>query len=130
MPSLNELHRLIEEAKGRKLQAETESDADHTRQQLPVVAPHTLPPSALYSSHLAPFLAAQHDDIAQRLEDVQGANTSLMTEVAAQRAEMQRLLAALEHVVADVEESSRMMGSGEVQDLVGEVRGLQTELQT
>lgn len=127
IPSLNELHRLIEDAKSRKLEAETIAQAEGRPVEVPV-APHTLGPDALYASHMAPFLVTQQRAINAQLADLQQANLDVVQDIERQRAEMRSLLGGLEGVVADLEKSSEMMKGGHVQGLVGEIRAVDMEL--
>jgi kinetochore protein NNF1 len=127
IPSLNDLHRLVEDAKVRKQVPEAEAEAQGEAVEVPI-APHTLPPSALVSSHLAPFLATQNEALSAQLQEVHTSNASLMQEVEGQRAEMQHLLSTLECVVGDLEQGADLMRKSEVQSLVQEVRNIEMEL--
>lgn len=92
------------------------------------IAPHTLGPDALLSSHLAPFYSVQHDNLSVQLAEVQDSNLALMDEIGAQRTELQLLVENLGVVVGDLEKSADMMRRDEVQGLIGEVRGIEMEL--
>lgn len=111
----------------RKQAAQTEADATSRPLDVPV-APHTLSPEELLSSHLAPFLSIQHDNIMAQLAEVQATNQSLADEIQAQRAELQRLIGGLADVVGDLERSAEIMRQEEVQGLVEEVRNIEAEL--
>lgn len=127
MPSLNDLHRLIEDAKTRKEAAEAEAQAKGTPVDEPV-APHTLGPDALLSSHLGPFYSVQNDIISAQLADVQRSNETFMEEITQQRTELQHLVDGLGGIVGDLEKSAGLMRRDEVQGLIGEVRGIEMEL--
>lgn len=111
----------------RKEAAEAEAEAQGKSVEAPI-APHTLPPSALVSTHLAPFLNAQNDTLSTQLSEVHSTNIGLLQEIEGQRAEMHNLISSLENVVGDLEQSAAMMKQEEVQSLIGDVRGIEMEL--
>ncbi|KAF2095631.1 hypothetical protein NA57DRAFT_44301 [Rhizodiscina lignyota] len=127
IPSLNDLHRLIEEARMRKEAAEAKAEAQGKAVEVPI-APHTLPPSALVSSHMAPFLNAQHDAFSAQLQELQVSNVTLLQDIERQRAEMLHLLSSLEDVIGDLQQSADEMKQEDVQVLAGEVRNIEMEL--
>lgn len=104
VPSLNELDRLIEDAKRRK--ARTGEDGGEA------LPPHTLPAQQLYVSHLAPSLKQYDTDIKARQEVLAGENQELIAKVQQQRKDIQQLMEGLEGVVKDL--------NGSVQTLVPE----------
>ena len=111
VPSLNELDRLIEDAKRRKARG-GEGEAP--------VPPHTLPARTLYVSHLAPSLKTYEVEIKQRQEELAGENQELIARVLQQRRDIQKLMEGLEGVVEDL--------NGSVQALVPEeMEGLKQE---
>ncbi|PWY86351.1 MIND kinetochore complex component Nnf1 [Aspergillus sclerotioniger CBS 115572] len=90
---LNELDRLVGEARYRKERGEGEES----------VAPHTLSPEELYRAHLLPCLMETQSDLDAKIESVQTENVELAGKVQAQRLEIESLLSGLEAVVADLE---------------------------
>ncbi|GAD99704.1 MIND kinetochore complex component Nnf1 [Paecilomyces variotii No. 5] len=90
---LNELDRLVGEAKFRRENGEGES----------VVAPHTLGAEELYRAHLAPFLQEAQHSLNEELEATQAQNAELAEKIRQQRLEIESLLSGLEVIVADVE---------------------------
>ena len=65
--------------------------------------PHTLPPDELFRAHLTPQLEKTKEILDGKIQDTEAQNVELAQKVQAQRAEIERLLAGLESVVADVE---------------------------
>ncbi|KAI9803692.1 MAG: hypothetical protein M1833_000604 [Piccolia ochrophora] len=109
IPSLNELDRLIAEARRRKARA--------TGNDEPVPS-HTLPPEDILSAHLAPFLAQQQSQLNAKTQTVQSQNAQLMQTIEAQREEIRRMVEGLEAVVADldgaVKETDAVVGNGTI----------------
>ncbi len=112
--NLNELDRLITEAKKRKSRA-AEGEVPipyvtHSRNLLESTSntntlkrPHTLPPLPLYIAHLAPFLQQTQSQLNARLQTTQSQNAQLASKISGQRAEIEQLVSGLEEVVADLE---------------------------
>lgn len=73
-------------------------------------SPHTLPATAVLAAHLAPHLAAQQSQLNARLQNTQAANAQLWSEIQAQRAEMEALLAGVEKVLLDVDGANVLLG--------------------
>lgn len=65
--------------------------------------PHTLPPDELFRAHLTPQLEKTKGVLEGKIQATETQNVDLAQRVQAQRAEIERLLAGLETVVADVE---------------------------
>lgn len=76
---------------------------------------------------MAPHLASQQSQLNARLQNVQADNARLFDEVAAQRAEILSLLAALEGALRDVDGASDLLG-GVVGDLARETREVELEI--
>ncbi|QKX53009.1 uncharacterized protein TRUGW13939_00080 [Talaromyces rugulosus] len=94
---LNELDRLVGDARRRKDGGESESS----------VPPHMLGADGLYQAHLAPFLEHAQDSLNAKLETTQSQNAELADRIIAQRKEMESLLSGLEAVMADLEGSAK-----------------------
>lgn len=116
---LNELDRLVGEARGRK-EEEEEGESGGEGVVVYVVLflgdggrggganccpcrPHTLAPEELYRAHLTPYLREAKEGIDAKVGDTQAQNEGLAREVQAQRLKIQSLLAGLEDVVKDLE---------------------------
>ncbi|KAJ5183183.1 Nnf1 [Penicillium capsulatum] len=95
---LNELDRLVNEARARK---EGNEDKDGGRE--PGNAPHTLGAEELYQAHLTPYLQEAQSTLNNKLAATHAQNTELAQTVQAQRLEIEKLLAHVESVIADVE---------------------------
>ncbi|CAI7620174.1 unnamed protein product [Penicillium manginii] len=92
---LNELDRLVSEARERKDgNGGDDQEGD---------APHTLGADELYKAHLTPYLQQVQSTLDSKLEATHAENAELAQRVQAQRLEIERLLAHIESVVADVE---------------------------
>ncbi|KAE8144847.1 Nnf1-domain-containing protein [Aspergillus avenaceus] len=89
---LNELDRLMGEARHRRDHGQGESD----------VAPHTLTPEELYHARLSPHLQEARAALHTRIASTQQENEALSQRVQSQRLEIERLLSNLESVVADL----------------------------
>lgn len=111
VPSLNELDRLIENAKRRKARAAEKGDGGE------VVPPHTLPAQQLYISHLAPRLKGYDTEIKARQEALAGENQELIERVMQQRRDIQRLMEGLEGVVGDLNGSVKALVPEEMEGL-------------
>ncbi|OJJ44874.1 hypothetical protein ASPZODRAFT_17790 [Penicilliopsis zonata CBS 506.65] len=92
---LNELDRLVGEARLRK-----ENDAQNA------IAPHTLGAEELYQAHLIPYFKEVEAELNTKLETTQDENTKLAARIQAQRMEIQGLLSNLETVVADLDHAA------------------------
>ncbi|CAG7992382.1 unnamed protein product [Penicillium salamii] len=124
IPHLNELDRLVNDAKARK-----EQEAEHSEPQEHVVyvecvlnldcyflfylgletnlpeffSPHTLGAEDLYKAHITPFLEEAQSTLNSRLEATNAENAELAQTVQAQRLEIEQLLSHLGLVVSDIE---------------------------
>ncbi|EED17034.1 MIND kinetochore complex component Nnf1, putative [Talaromyces stipitatus ATCC 10500] len=94
---LNELDRLVGDARRRKSQGESESD----------VPPHMLNADGLYQAHLTPYLQEVQNVLNAKIETTQSQNVALAEKVLAQRKEIESLLSGLEAVMADLEGSAK-----------------------
>ncbi|KAI9823887.1 MAG: hypothetical protein M1832_002205 [Thelocarpon impressellum] len=106
VPALNELDALIADAQRRKASSATSPSSAP-------VPPHTLPPPAHLKAHLTPYLAHAQSHLNARLQTAQSRNAALAEGVAAQRAELRRLVAGLEGVVSDLERAGDVLAVGD-----------------
>ncbi|KAK7514794.1 Nnf1-domain-containing protein [Phyllosticta citriasiana] len=123
--SLNSLDTLVDDAKKRKQRAEADANGAPVE---PPTPPHTLPAQTLILAHLQPFLAAQTTSLEDQLATMQQANKALLSDVLAQRAELEALTSGLERVVADLQGTVDMLSAEEVQNLTTEVLDIDSEL--
>ncbi|PGH17127.1 hypothetical protein AJ79_01265 [Helicocarpus griseus UAMH5409] len=100
---LNELDRLVGEARVRRERGEGGGAGGEGGEGEGVIPPHTLGANELYQAHLAPYLAEAQSSLNTKLGTVQGENTRLAEKVTAQRREIEQLLSGLEAVIGDVE---------------------------
>jgi kinetochore protein NNF1 len=126
VPSLNELDRVVEEARRRKAAAVADAAAkgdggDGVAVQKPI-PPHTLPARQLYISHLAPSLAMYQAQMNERQESLSKENAELAERILRQRAEIGRLLGGLESVVRDLSGSVTALQEGTEEGEIEEVR--------
>lgn len=113
---LNELDRLIEDARRRKAAAANTSQQDGsgaTPAASPPPPPHTLPARQLYISHLAPSLTTYAAQLTARQDALAQENAALLARVQQQRSEIRALMAGLEGVVADLQGSVAALGEPE-----------------
>ncbi|RMY42858.1 hypothetical protein D0864_15993 [Hortaea werneckii] len=125
VPSLNELDRLVEEAKRRKTRAQEEGVESSP---MPNLRPHTLPAAQLYLAHLSPSLAQASQDIQQQQEVTQAENSELLDRVLQQRSEIATLVQGLENVVADLDASVATLKPEELDALREEGRDVDEEM--
>lgn len=92
--------------------------------------PHTLPPSSLYLSHLAPSLADQRAALETRLNTAQSENADLLQKVIQQRQHIESLVSGLENVVADLDASNTALPHDEMLALTEETVTLDAEIRT
>ncbi|CAK4031594.1 Hypothetical predicted protein [Lecanosticta acicola] len=111
IPSLNELDRLIEDAKRRKARA-----AEDNNGHVPV-PPHTLPAKQLYISHLAPTLGEYDRQMKERQELLATENQEIMGRVMQQRKDIKSLIDGLENVVKDLNGSVEALQPEDMQAL-------------
>ncbi|KAL4927795.1 putative cAMP receptor-like protein [Aspergillus undulatus] len=103
---LNELDRLVGEARvrrERRVNGNGEDGEGDEGDEGGSVPPHTLPPDELFRAHLTPQLEKTKELLDGKIQSTEAQNVELAQRVQAQRAEIERLLAGLEMVVADVE---------------------------
>ncbi|KAJ5709598.1 Nnf1 [Penicillium malachiteum] len=94
---LNELDRLVTEARARKEEEEKNGDGQTEN------APHVLGAEELYKAHLTPYLQEAQSTLNNTLEATNAQNSELAQTVQAQRLEIEKLLSHLESVVGDIE---------------------------
>ncbi|CAL5872253.1 uncharacterized protein PFLUO_LOCUS6514 [Penicillium psychrofluorescens] len=95
---LNELDRLVGEARARK-ESEGENGEGHATR----AAPHTLGAEDLYKAHLMPYLQEAQATLNDKLEATHTQNAELAQTVQTQRIEIEQLLSQLESVIGDLE---------------------------
>ncbi|KOS18714.1 hypothetical protein ESCO_000197 [Escovopsis weberi] len=110
VPRLNELEALVADAARRRASSDT-----------PPIPPHTLPPDAVLAAHLLPSLASHQSHLNARLQTTQSRNALLHEHILRQRAEVDALLAELEHAVDDVRGANAVLGAV-VEDIAREAR--------
>ncbi|KAK8212577.1 Nnf1-domain-containing protein [Phyllosticta capitalensis] len=123
--SLNSLDALVDDAKKRKQRAEADANGAPVE---PPTPPHTLPAEVLILANLQSFLAAQTTSLESQISTMQKENQTLLSEVLAQRAELEALTSGLERVVADLQGTNEMLSAEEVQNLTAEVLEIDSEL--
>jgi kinetochore protein NNF1 len=87
-----------------------------------------LPATDLVNAHLSPFLIDQQTALSGALTTIQTSNETLVATITSQAAEMEALVAGLEAVVRDLEQSAEMLQGEDVQGLSGDVRMIEEEL--
>lgn len=123
--SLNDLDRLVEDARKRKTAAEQAHGGQPVQTPLP---PHTLPAQSLYLSHLAPLLSEQQASLSSRLQTAQSENANLVDTVLQQRREIERLVSQLETTIADIDAATEALPDMDV--LADETVALDMDLRT
>ena len=87
----------------------------------------------LYEAYRGPYLEQAATVLRERLQQVQGHNTEMGERLAAQRVEMERLMAGLEGAVRDIEGSANAMqednGGNGVESLREEAWRMEQEVQ-
>ncbi|KAI4240810.1 MAG: hypothetical protein L6R40_004924 [Gallowayella cf. fulva] len=96
---LNELERLVAEAKSRQ------KNRVEVREP-----PHTLPPERLFLAHLASYLTQTETELEGELKRLQSENEELLDGVQSQREETERLVGGLEAFIADLERANEITG--------------------
>ncbi|KAG9738718.1 MIND kinetochore complex component Nnf1, partial [Aureobasidium melanogenum] len=125
--SLNDLDRLVDDARRRKAAAEQATNGQPVQPPLP---PHTLPASSLYLSHLAPLLSDQHASLSSRLQTAQSENADLVDTVSEQRREIERLVSQLETTIADIDAANEALPIDDMDALTEEAVALDMDLRT
>lgn len=93
--------------------------------------PHTLPPDELFRAHLTPHLEKTKGGLDGKVQATEAQNVELAQKIQAQRAEIERLLAGLETVVADVEGAATAATEyGDGNDLRKEAMQMDTEVKS
>ncbi|KAL8871610.1 MAG: hypothetical protein Q9174_002600, partial [Haloplaca sp. 1 TL-2023] len=95
---LNELERLVAEAKNRKAAGVEAKEP-----------PHTLPPERLYLAHLAPYLKQTETELGAELQRLQSDNEELVEAIQGQKEETELLIGGLEAFIADLERANDLM---------------------
>lgn len=72
---------------------------------------HTLPPERLYLAHLAPYLREMEDGMEAELKRLEAENEEMVEGIHGQGEEVERLVAGLEAVIADLENANGVMGA-------------------
>lgn len=106
--SLNEWESMIEDARRRKDRA--------VEGEMPERPSHTLSADELYTAHLTPYLQKATEELETRIGASQQQNENIQNKIHAQRAEIERLLNNLEHVVKDIEGSVEAMHTNKQTD--------------
>ncbi|KAL8672286.1 MAG: hypothetical protein Q9224_007586 [Gallowayella concinna] len=114
---LNELERLVADARNRQ--------NNGTQVKEP---PHTLPPERLFLAHLAPYLTQTEKELDVELKRLQSENEELVDGIQSQREERERLVGGLEIFIADLERANEVMSSevegNGVRKEIAEIRSL------
>ncbi|KAL8674230.1 MAG: hypothetical protein Q9168_001354 [Polycauliona sp. 1 TL-2023] len=97
---LNELERLVAEAKSRQKNGVEVSEP-----------PHTLPPERLFLAHLAPYLTQTQTELEGELKRLQSENDELVDGIQSQQEDAERLVGGLEAFIADLERANEIMGT-------------------
>ncbi|EXJ57093.1 hypothetical protein A1O7_07437 [Cladophialophora yegresii CBS 114405] len=100
---LNQWEDMIEEARKRKNRA--------VEGEMPDRPLHTLSAEELYAAHLTPYLQKVTDELNTRIQNSQQENAVIFGKISDQRAEIERLLNGLQHVVYAIEGSVDAMRS-------------------
>ncbi|KAL1977107.1 hypothetical protein VTN31DRAFT_3389 [Thermomyces dupontii] len=98
---LNDLDRLVGEARMRKQKAEEEGNGEGDP------PPHTLGADELYRAHLKPHLQNAQASLNAELNEVQAENARLTEKILEQRKEIDSLLSSLETVMGDLETAAK-----------------------
>ncbi|KAK8200940.1 hypothetical protein M8818_006259 [Zalaria obscura] len=125
IPALNDLDRLVDEARKRRAKAMEEANGGAVQAPVP---PHTLPASSLYLSHLNPSLQEHESALTARLEGVQAENKDLLAHLLKQRKEIESLISGLENVVADLDGSLTAVPSDDMMALTEETVAVDEEM--
>lgn len=147
--SLNELDRLVEDARRRRdgavaaaAVAGGEQAGKDVKPPVPYVhqlilrgmvysqpyRPHTLPASSLYLSHLAPVLSEHQISLSTRLQTAQSENTNLIASVQSQRHEIESLVSQLERTIAEIDAANDTMPIDDMEALTQEAVALDIDL--
>ncbi|KAL8842642.1 MAG: hypothetical protein Q9170_000417 [Blastenia crenularia] len=97
---LNELERLVAEARSRRKRGAEAGEP-----------PHTLPPERLYLAHLAPYLLQTETELKGELKRLQFENEELVESIQGQTEETEQLVGGLEAFMADLERANEMISN-------------------
>ncbi|KAF1353558.1 Nnf1-domain-containing protein [Delphinella strobiligena] len=125
--SLNDLDRLVEDARRRRAKAQEAAAGQPVQHPVP---PHTLPASALCHAHLAPSLIEQKTIFDTRLQNVQSENVHLLQTIVQQRREIEGLVSGLETVIADIDASNHALAPEDMTSLTDDAVLLDSHLRT
>ncbi|KAI4187906.1 MAG: hypothetical protein LQ346_005417 [Caloplaca aetnensis] len=115
---LNELERLVGEARSRKERGVEAGEP-----------PHTLPPERLFLAHLAPYLKQTESELESELKRLQFENEELVEGIQGQREEAEQLVGGLEALIEDLERANDIMGNEvDGNGVRKEVAGVEQEL--
>ncbi|PNS21482.1 hypothetical protein CAC42_1261 [Sphaceloma murrayae] len=123
--SLNDLDRLVEEARKRRVRMEATSDGGPVQSPVP---PHTLPARSLYLAHLGPKLQAQQGELRTALEKMHAENDVLAATLRSQREEIHQVVGSVEKVVQDIDASLEVISPQEMQALTKTTVDLDVEM--
>ncbi|GAM83392.1 hypothetical protein ANO11243_013800 [Dothideomycetidae sp. 11243] len=123
--SLNDLDRLIEEARRRKVKAEEQAKDGAVKVPLP---PHALPARSLYLAHLGATVEAQQAQLSGQLEQLQAQNEELLGVLEKQRNEIEHTVGSVEAVITDLDSSLQSLPTDQMQDLTRDAVTLDTEV--
>jgi Nnf1 len=82
----------------------------------------------LYTGHLTPFLEEASNELRMRLQTTQRRNQEMIQTIESQRAEIQMLMAGLEGVAEDIEQSVAALESGDLQGLRNDTYQMEMEV--
>lgn len=105
-----------------------DASGGNNHKTVPPTPPHLLPAEAVLAAHLAPHLASQQSQLNARLQNMQAANAGLWEAIAAQRAEIDGLLGALEGALRDVDGAVELMDGVPAEALARESRAVEVEM--
>ncbi|KAI9788299.1 MAG: hypothetical protein M1816_006984 [Peltula sp. TS41687] len=93
-------------------------------------SPHTLPPSAILSAHLAPYLVQQRSELDTRIQKTQVQNVELMETIKSQQQEIRSLLGSFEEgAVADLNGAAEELdGTVRMEQFSGEIDSMEDQL--
>ncbi|KAF4554173.1 Kinetochore-associated protein NNF1-like protein [Elsinoe fawcettii] len=112
--SLNDLDRLVDEARKRRAKAQEETNGSSIKAPSP---PHTLPARSLYLARLSPALQARQAELTEQLQKLHSENSNLLEKLAGQRQEINHVVGSVEKVVQDINTSLETLSPQEVQAL-------------
>lgn len=112
---LNELDRLVEEARKQQVKAQGENGEA-------VVPPHTLPAMQLYLSYVGPMMVKYSEQIQERHKEIQDEVTERSERVQQQRIEIETIMHRLEGIIADLNASNSTLNPEDTDNLRSEMR--------